>query len=151
MSRMAAPNGRAASWRDSILNYSEVELAALADAAYLGEPLFCPRDRARVAAEPFRAANQFTDGFEFLCSRCRGKGSYQGNAVIPDGFTWSLAEKHAIERGYRHADFARCPTDRSILRISESNPSGSGPIDLAVRCPRCGRFFRTNTPERSGV
>ncbi len=60
--------------------------------------------------------------------------------------SWTYEQKCKIVADYRRAHIARCPTDRSLLTVCDSQtgtePDDNSSNDFIVECPTCHqRFF----------
>jgi tRNA A-37 threonylcarbamoyl transferase component Bud32/ribosomal protein L37E len=118
----------------------DAELARIADAYFQEEPCSCPRDGTRLAVEELAYVGRRTVDLSVRCPRCGKMGEYRGVEPDRDIKPWEPDDRAAIVDEYWRNKVARCPLDRSLLRIDEVREA-SRITPLHVRCVRCGRSF----------
>lgn len=129
--------------------FDQVEAENLAAAVYRGMTPVCPRCGSRVNGGIDGVAGRRTQSVSFLCSGCGASGQYDPREMEDLNLEWSPEQKVEVVHTYRQHGIARCPEDSAILKVIESNLSGTFPVPFRAHCRWCGRRLSSRDVEAS--
>jgi len=130
-----------------MVEWSNEEIEMMGQADFQGKSNRCPRCSGPVETRRIASAGRATEDVMLWCRRCGARGTYSTAHLEAMKLKWTHAEKIRIVEQYWANSYARCPRDNSRLEIIEANIATSGAQPFLVRCPYCGRNFRSSEVE----